>query len=632
MANILDEYLLRLGFDVDGRSQDKFKSAIREGTFEAQALFTALQDAAQKLGTALGDAADKLNQFYWDAKVFHDTAGNMVSIGQAAEKAGVGFDKAVASYKQFAQNIQTNPGLNSKAQWLAGMSADQWSHASLAEKFQAVLRGIRAEPANIAAANAPQLLGTDWETFQKLSDPEFLRAFERSEQIASDVGLDFNKAASGAHDLYNNLLDVSAIMADISDAALSNMFKESNVNLKDFDTFLDQNGKAIQETVGNIGNALLTAFHAESQFTGMYNQLHDLVVIYDAIGQALKWIADQFDHMAGNDIAKAIMSGVGILPGSGVINGLANMLGGNAGSSGSVPAGTASPDTRNWWQRHAPSWLGGQPAPGAGGGFRGSNGNAVHARGSLATNQQEAYQAARAEGLSDTAARALVANMSGESLRDPGNTSGDYGSAQGIVQWHADRAQAIKDHFGKYPAQMSVAEQTRAAIWEMQTNPAYRESWRKLNSNASAADMVGTLVSNYERPANPYGDTRTRVGYLNGFTPHTAQDRSVPAADWATMLGISPAQAHEALRQIPSKYNAFGDLSGAYGAFGASPYPPASGGSITHDHSDKHSELNQKTTIHVYADGGEEIGSQIARHQSSVNQNLIRDLGAVAVG
>lgn len=69
-----------------------------------------------------------------------------------------------------------------------------------------------------------------------------------------------------------------------------------------------------------------------------------------------------------------------------------------------------------------------------------------------------------------------------------------------------------------------------------------------------------------------------------------------------------------------------------YGAFGASPYPPSGGGSVTNDHSDQHSELHQKTTINVFAGDNEEIGSTIARHQSSVNANLIRDMSGKAVG
>lgn len=139
------------------------------------------------------------------------------------------------------------------------------------------------------------------------------------------------------------------------------------------------------------------------------------------------------------------------------------------------------------------------------------------ARGALARNQKEAYNAAIAAGLNPTAARSLVANMSGESLRNPADHHWDRKHmSQGIVQWDPQRAEAIKRQFGKYPKDMSVAEQTRAAIWEINTNPAYAATKRALAGTDSRA-QIGALVGNYERPADKARAVRERLGYLNGL-------------------------------------------------------------------------------------------------------------------
>jgi hypothetical protein len=123
-------------------------------------------------------------------------------------------------------------------------------------------------------------------------------------------------------------------------------------------------------------------------------------------------------------------------------------------------------------------------------------------KGSLKANQQEAYQAAIREGLSPTAARALVANMTGESLAKPNDNHWDvHHMSQGIVQWDPQRSAAIKKQFGKEPKDMTVAEQTKAAIWEMKSNPGYRQTWQALQGNDANA-MMSALVKNYERPAN----------------------------------------------------------------------------------------------------------------------------------
>jgi len=152
----------------------------------------------------------------------------------------------------------------------------------------------------------------------------------------------------------------------------------------------------------------------------------------------------------------------------------------------------------------------------------------------LKSNQSEAYQAARAEGLSDAAAKAFVANISGESLSNPSNSHWDRThNAQGMVQWSDERAAAIKDKFGKLPKDMSVAEQTKAAIWEMKTNPAYAQTWSALNSNSSSAAMLDPLVRNYENPQDPDTALASRMKYL--------RSSSMWSGSSDVSMGASPA-------------------------------------------------------------------------------------------
>ncbi len=136
--------------------------------------------------------------------------------------------------------------------------------------------------------------------------------------------------------------------------------------------------------------------------------------------------------------------------------------------------------------------------------------------GSLRANQQEAYAAAIKEGLSPTAAKALVANMTGESLAKPNDHHWDVSHmSQGIVQWDPSRAAAIKKEFGKLPKDMTVAEQTKAAIWEMQNK--YPKTWEALQGSDPKA-MMSALVRDYERPANPSGEIAKRMQHYNALS------------------------------------------------------------------------------------------------------------------
>ena len=154
-------------------------------------------------------------------------------------------------------------------------------------------------------------------------------------------------------------------------------------------------------------------------------------------------------------------------------------------------------------------------ALGIGGGGKDIN---LGSPGKLSANQQEAYDAARGEGLNEKAARALVANMSGEGLpRDAHRVHWDGKHyAHGIVQWDDDRSAKIRAHFGKMPENMSVAEQTKAAIWEINNNPRFAKTKRALAGD-NAGEMIGMLVKNYESPGDISGAIAARSQLYKGF-------------------------------------------------------------------------------------------------------------------
>lgn len=175
-------------------------------------------------------------------------------------------------------------------------------------------------------------------------------------------------------------------------------------------------------------------------------------------------------------------------------------------------------------------------------GIGGNRSSRAHVSKNLATNQDEAYKALRAQGMSDDAARAMVANISGESLANPSDYHFDKSHmAQGIVQWDPTRSAAIKAHFGTEPKDMSVADQMKAYVWELKTNPAYAKSWHVLNDpKASGQQMVETLVSNYERPADAATAIRQRLNHLDNLDQRMDTPQTEPQGQQTTDITKMP--------------------------------------------------------------------------------------------
>ena len=170
-------------------------------------------------------------------------------------------------------------------------------------------------------------------------------------------------------------------------------------------------------------------------------------------------------------------------------------------------------------------------ASAASGGSYGGGGSASRpAKGALAANQKIAYATAKAEGLSDKAARAVVADLSGEGLAVPTDLHWDgTHNSGGIASWDPQRAEAIRQKFGDVPWKLSVADQTKAFIWEYRNNPRFAPTRQALEGD-DVGEMMHQLVHNDEVSANQSADINKRLGFYRGFNPNDAATASATAA------------------------------------------------------------------------------------------------------
>lgn len=157
-----------------------------------------------------------------------------------------------------------------------------------------------------------------------------------------------------------------------------------------------------------------------------------------------------------------------------------------------------------------------------------------HSSASLRANQAEAYKAAIAAGYSPDAAKAIVADLSGESLANPADVHADPSrsnpgqKAHGIASWDDARSAAIKAKFGKAPQDMPIGEQIQALKWEIDTNPRFAATKAALAGGGTPEGMLGAIVPNFESPANSAGEIAKRSNILHGLGDLTAAPSGKP--------------------------------------------------------------------------------------------------------
>lgn len=105
-----------------------------------------------------------------------------------------------------------------------------------------------------------------------------------------------------------------------------------------------------------------------------------------------------------------------------------------------------------------------------------------------------------------------------ESRMDP-RAVGDGGQAYGAFQWHPDRQKKIYDHFKKPLQQMSLEEETDAAIWELKSgaDPQSKNLLSEVGQSNDPRAVVSAFVNEYERPADRTGNVITRTNVAAGL-------------------------------------------------------------------------------------------------------------------
>ena len=711
-SGVIKEFLVAIGYKHDEAGAQKFGESIGSMTKLTLGLGAALESMAATAMFAAQRIAMSYSNLQTESRNVGASAENIKTYTYAVSQLGGTVEEALGSIQSFARKLQESPGQVAWLESFIGKARDAKGQlldtTELIDKFVHSQRFQRAEEwqKRKFAENA----GIDLNTWKALNDPNARQFVEESRRVDQDYGLDPNKLAKQGREFTNEWQAIWLRIRAIRDRFLMEIgFEEP---LKRFKEWLDANHEGITrnltafvEAVKPFVKAFTEAATKVAEFAGAilkwlgpnttaWLAIAALVVKFTGFGTALTFAIGLVGRLA-------TALGALMLGGSGAaikaLGGLAGFFGapavaallGGAAALYPTPAGEgedeqqrqenvkkdpdyykpghpgAAPEKKkSRWER-TKDWLGekvgikAQARETA----EGQKGGETPARGKLADNQQEAYRAARAEGLSDAAARSLVANMTGESLHKPRDHHWDVRHmSQGIVQWDPERAEAIRRHFGRYPKDMSVAEQTRAAIWEIRNNPRFARTKKALEDGQSPNEMIDALVRNYEKPRDKAQAIAERRRHYRSLRVNAAADTEDQHSNAARRMADARRSARrpevepQTPIHIPERRRSREDEqwdnrprydrsrpgaplvtprarhdggTGIARPGGVSPRTPL--GHVSNSNRVRHGDVNAKTTINVSTPGDPGAAARaVAGIQNNVNADLVRNMRGAA--
>lgn len=632
MADTIREFLVSLGYTVDGNSERKFKESMRGAVVQAQLLADAIEGMARIVVDGVAKVARSFDSLYWSSQRTGASVQNIRALSYAVSQLGGSYDGTRAAIESFGQHLRSNPGYVNLVKSL-GVSTEE--NGKMRDQVD-ILRDLgvalskKSYPVALQYAGA---LGLDENTMRALMSGDLGRRMDDYVKIQQAAGLNSEEAAKRSKEFMNALTQLQAtieavvtkVLTDLEPALteklnmLSQWFIDHKEDIKGFIIAVSEAVQGLVADLGKLIEAFKPVFKTFDELAKSLTGKDGLQAAFEAFAVflATSWLLRVLGVFNGVKIGwLALAALVGFAPTS------MEQSRSNGDAINDAIGGTGVYKTINGFRNRVRGWFGLDPVDARGN----TSVNAADAGKPLTGSQRdrnaaETYQMLRNAGLSREAALGVVANEDAESGFNPKST-GDGGQASGSFQWHPDRQAAIFKGTGIDVTDPKTphADHVKAALWEMQhsNDAGARKAWRLLQDAQTPAEAAAIFTQYFERPADLAGQSRAR---------------GTKANTWATRIpvdGPSRTNAQQAANQNGGGLHpAFDWAKNASANLGAinSAAPLGTGGNT----SNSNVSLKQETNISVIGGSSpQDTASAVAGRQNSVNSMMLRNTqGAV---
>ena len=665
MAETIKDFLVGLGYRVDGGSEQKFRNSVESATKGVLALATAVAAASAAVTAAVTKIAAGFDELYYASQRTKASAENIKAMGFAVSQLGGSYQGAVASIEAFALKMRSNPGYEGMAKSLGVVTRENGKLRDTTAIMTDLSRALSRKPTYVALQYL-EALGIDEATYNALKSGDLARYTEEYRKKQDALGVSQSRAAEIGKDLTNAWRSLAATAAAVGDKLLISL----GPGIKDFvdriDGFLTRNADKIVkffETAAEWVGKLLAAFiqlveKGEGPMVEFFDKMmagvDKMQTAFAAFaaflgGAFLLSVLGSFSKVGLGFAAMLLKLGI---PAAAIGGALALSTGSaNAGEDAEIARRRANGtwgnngfdgtngvprDNRNLWQRHAPTWLGGRESPAkvqASASSISPEGRAL--LDTIASTEANSYDVIYGgQKFSDYSdhPRVNVPIRSGPNIGKTSSAAGRYQFIKGT--WDQQRRKLGLPDFS--PASQDIAAYDLAKTVYRQTTGrdldadlkskdprvlsgigrALAGTWTSLPGGIEQGQGSGRFVSSFnkflERQQRAAEAAATGASAAPGFDTSrfdmVKDGRGIPAFDPARAARI---QANAAMG------------AGAFGIGGPVLVPPA-GNSTSVD-------MNQKTEITILGGSDPQATAQaVAGAQERVNGGLLRNMaGAV---
>jgi GH24 family phage-related lysozyme (muramidase) len=213
-TNILKEFLIALGYDIDEQGFRNFQSKLNVITTKVEQLGKIAAVAGTALSVMLLKTASDMEKLYFASQRTGASVTNLMSIRFAAEQIGINADEAAGAVENLAAALRTNPG---NQMLLRSLGVKQT--ADNVQNLLNLVNKLRSMPYFLGVQYA-QRFGIDERTLLMLEKnlPQLVEAQRQFRELGKEAGINIDQSADKFHSF---MVDVRKLLASVELLALA---------------------------------------------------------------------------------------------------------------------------------------------------------------------------------------------------------------------------------------------------------------------------------------------------------------------------------------------------------------------------------------------------------------------------
>lgn len=279
MADTIRDYLVSLGFDIDGAGQAKFEATLKGVAANVVKLGAAVESTALAIVGFTTSIANGLDKLYWASQRTGASVNGIKALGYAASQTGSSAEAAQNSLESLARFMRNNPGAEGFLNRLGVQTRDA---SGQMRDMSAIFTGVGQRLSSMPYYRAnqyAQMLGIDENTLMAMR--RGMSGFTAEYQsMMHKTGFDADKAAQQSNKFMTSMRQFVSLLGILRDKVGSNLAGGLSGTLNNLSKQMLENWPKIEGVVTKVVKGVLFAADSITRMAWRVSQ---------AVGGLIEW-------------------------------------------------------------------------------------------------------------------------------------------------------------------------------------------------------------------------------------------------------------------------------------------------------------------------------------------------------